>query len=272
MGHTSRFVWHDLNTHDVEGAKRFYGDLFGWSFDASGNEAYHHVNAGAQMIGGIRRKDAVEPGPPSWLGYVLVDDVPDAVERVTAADGRVYMPPTTMPDVGTFAVVADPTGGVVAPWRSARAEANEEACAPPANHTFCWDELLTTDPALAAKFYSAVFGWDEESQESGAQEMGEAGDYALLTRPGVTDPTRGGKPALAAGVVKAPPALPYSFWLPYVRVECVDAAAERAAQLGASVTVPPTDVPNLGRFCSFADPQKTAIGCLSYSDDPAKRP
>ncbi len=259
MSNTCRFVWHDLNTHDVEGAKRFYGELFNWSFEQSGNEPYHHVKAGAQMIGGIRRKEANEPGPPSWLGYVLVEAVPAAVEKATAGGGRVYVPTTTMPDVGTFAVIADPTGGVVAPWRSARPEENKEASVPPANHTFCWDELLTSDPAAATKFYASVFGWVTETQN-----MGEMGDYTLFTRPGVKNPMRDDKPAWAAGLMKAPPMVPYSFWLAYVQVDNADATAERAKKLGANITVPPTDIPTIGRFCAFMDPQNAALAFISF--------
>ena len=80
MGNKSRFVWHDLNTRDVEGAKRFYGELFNWSFEQSENGPYHHVKAGTHMIGGIRQKTPDEPGPPSWLGYVWVENVQATVE------------------------------------------------------------------------------------------------------------------------------------------------------------------------------------------------
>ena len=259
MTNISRFVWHDLSSNDVEAAKRFYGELFGWSFEQSGNEPYAHIRAGEQMIGGIRRKEADEPGPPSWLGYVLVDDVPEAVERMNAGGGTVYVPTTTMPDVGTFAVAADPTGGVVAPWRSARAEENDKASEPAGLHAFCWDELLTTEPAAATGFYTSVFGWDTETQP-----MGELGDYTLFSRPGVPDPMRDGKPAWAGGLMKSPPGVPYSFWLAYVLVKDTDATAERARELGANITVPPTDIPEVGRICTFMDPEGAPLALISY--------
>lgn len=259
MSNISRFVWHDLSTHDVESAKRFYGELFSWTFVQSENDPYLHVKAGEQMIGGIRLKEANEPGPPSWLGYVLVEAVPATVEKATAAGGRVYVPTTTMPDVGTFAVIADPTGGVVAPWKSARPEENEEVGVPPANHTFCWDELLTSDPGAATRFYESAFGWGTETQN-----MGEMGDYTLFTRPGVQDPMRDNAPAWAAGLMKAPPAVPYSFWLAYVQVDDADAAADRAKKLGATINVPPTDIPTIGRFCAFMDPENAALAVISF--------
>ncbi len=238
MQNPSHFVWHDLSTTDVEDSKRFYGELFGWKFESSENDPYHHIVAGDQMIGGLRRKEANEPGPASWLGYVLVDEVAAAVERATAAGGQVYVPATTMDGVGTFAVVADPTGGVIAPWKSARAEENQTKPISPAEHTFCWDELLTKDPEAATGFYGQVFGWGKETQN-----MGEMGDYTLLTRPGIPNPMRPGQDAWAGGLLKAPPQVPYSFWLAYVKVADADDAADRARRLGAKIAVPPPTSP-----------------------------
>lgn len=261
MQNTSRFVWHDLNTTDVEAAKRFYGELFGWSFEDSENNGYCHISSGEEMIGGLRRREEGEHGPPSWLGYVLVDDVPAAVERVGGGGGQVYMPATTMPDVGTFAVVADPSGGVVAPWRSAREGENDECGAMPAVHAFCWDELLSTDPAAAGGFYSRVFGWGVETRD-----MGEAGEYTLFNRPGVPDPMRDEAPAWAAGMMQSPPGVPYSFWLAYVRVEDTDATAKRAESLGATLIAPPMEIEGVGRFCSFMDPQGAALAVITFPD------
>ena len=251
-----RFVWHDLNTKDVDGAKRFYGEIFNWSFEGSANGPYHHIKAGDQMIGGMRQTGPEEQRPPSWLAYVGVDDVAATVEAIKGAGGKVYMPTMTMPNVGTFAVVADPTGGVFAPWKSARpsedAEKEPGATRP---FTFSWDELVTTDPAAATAFYTKVFGWTTQ-----AFEAGPADTYTLLQRPGLTTPS--GQPVYAGGVMKSPPGMPASFWLPYVQVDNTDKLCARAERLGAEVTVPPTDVPGVGRFACWFDPQRAAIGVI----------
>src|SRR5437868_2344088 len=161
-----RFVWHDLNTKDVEGSKRFYGEIFNWKFDAS--DGYVHIKAGDEMIGGMRQMSSNEPQPPSWLGYVGVDDVAATVATITSAGGKVFMPTKKMENVGTFAVTADPTGGVFAPWKSARAGEDVEKNGTAAQFTFCWDELITTDPAAATKFYTQVFGWEAQTMEMGS--------------------------------------------------------------------------------------------------------
>ena len=247
-----RFVWHDLNTKDLGAAKRFYSELFGWKLEG---DDYLHISAGSQMIGGMRQMGPHEPQPPSWLGYVVVDDVAATVGAITGAGGNVYMPVTNMEKVGTFAVTADPTGGVFAPWKSARPGEDSERQGPPAPFTFCWDELMTTDPARAAAFYQKVFGWSPR-----AVDMGGGMTYTLFDRPGMTTPK--GDPMSAGGMMKSPPGVPHSFWLAYVQVDHTDKLCERATKLGAKVTVPPTAIPNVGRFACWLDPQGASIAIL----------
>jgi uncharacterized protein len=253
----SRFVWHDLNVKDVDGAKRFYGEIFQWRFDSSDNGPYLHIKAGEHMIGGVREMGADEHAPPHWLGYINVEDVAATVAKISEAGGQIYMPTTTMEKVGTFAVAADPSGGVFAPWKSARPAEDVEPTGNPGPFTFCWDELLTTNPDAAAKFYPAVFGWTAEKTD-----MGPAGTYTRFNRPGTTNEK--GEPKGAGGMMKAPEMVPHSFWLPYIVVDNPDSISERAQRLGATVTVPPTDIPNIGRFSCWMDPQNAAIAVISF--------
>jgi predicted enzyme related to lactoylglutathione lyase len=252
-----RFVWHDFNTNDLEGAKRFYGEMFNWSFEKSDSE-YAHISASGEMIGGMRKQGANERQPPSWLGYVLVDDVAATVAAIEKQRGRVYMPTTVMDKVGTFAVTADPTGGVFAPWRSARPDENkaDTVAAKPKLGTFCWDELVTTDPDQAGKFYASVFGWNPHKVD-----MGAGASYTLFHRPGTKGPD--GQPIGAGGMMKSPAGVQHSFWLPYVAVDHVDRASDKAQRLGATVMVPPTDIPNIGRFACWSDPQRASIAVIA---------
>jgi uncharacterized protein len=251
-----RFVWHDLNTKDIAGSKRFYGEIFNWKFDASDNGPYVHIKAGEQMIGGMRQMSPQEPYPTNWMGYIGVDDVAATVTKITGAGGKVFMPTTTMDNVGTFAVTADPSGGVFSPWKSARPGEDVERQGPPALYTFAWDELVSTDPDAAAKFYASVFGWSPRSVD-----MGPGGTYTLLDRPGMKNPK--GDPLSAGGIMKTPPGVPQSFWLAYVLVDDTDAISTRAERLGAKVMVPPTDIPNVGRFACWMDPQQASIAVLA---------
>jgi predicted enzyme related to lactoylglutathione lyase len=256
MSAKSRFVWHDLNTKDAEASKRFYGELFQWTFEKSDNGPYLHIKAGAQMIGGIRQMDANEPMPTSWLGYVGVDDVAATVASVSKSGGKVHMPTQTLSDVGTFAVVADPTGGVFAPWKSARPEEDREPSGNPAVHTFCWDELLTRDVEAAGRFYTAVFGWGVEKMD-----IGPMGTYTLFKRIGIKDAQ--GADKNAGGMMQSPPDAPHPpFWLSYVSVADVNATVDRAKRLGGALLAGPIPVPNVGTFAVLQDAQKAAFAVL----------
>jgi len=250
------FVWHDLNTTDSAAAQRFYGELFNWKFDAS-DKAYAHIKAGDQMIGGIRTMSADEKTPPSWLGYIGVDDVAATVDKMTKAGGKVYMPTTTMPDVGTFAVVADPSGAVMAPWKSSRPGEDVEPAGQPALYTFCWDELASTNIEAASAFYTATLCWTVQKVE-----MGPGMTYTLFKRPGVPDPMVPGSDKNAGGGMASPPGVPHSYWLAYVAVPKADDTVAKAKRLGAQVMVEPMDIPNVGRFAVLADPQHAAIAIL----------
>jgi predicted enzyme related to lactoylglutathione lyase len=52
--------------------------------------------------------------------------------------------------------------------------------------------------------------------------------------------------------------------LPYFGVASVDVAAEKAASLGATTYVPPTDIPGTGRFAVFADPQGATFAIVKF--------
>lgn len=108
---------------------------------------------------------------------------------------------------------------------------------------FVWYELMTTDAAAAAAFYTKVVGW--KAVDSGMTGM----NYTLL-QTGET--TIGGLMALdaAACAAGARPA-----WGGYVGVADVDAAAAQLKAAGGRVHFGPEDIPGVGRFAAVADPQ-----------------
>ena len=257
MGGTSRFVWHDFYAADLAAAKRFYGELFGWSFKP-GDHGYEHIAAGGREIGGMMKLEPQMGAPPHWIGYVSVEDVGRAVAAVTQAGGQKYHQ-EDIPNVGQFAVCADPQGAVFSPFHSTRQHAgNTEANERPAPWTFCWDELLTADPEAAVRFYTSVFGWGTEHMD-----MPDFGRYTLFKRTGVKDEM--GADKNAGGVMKLPPGVPRSFWLTYVAVENADATVDKAKKLGATPTTPPMDIPHVGRFATLIDPQRAPFAVLAPS-------
>ena len=113
--------WHECMTRDGAAAKSFYTALFGWTTSEmpmgdSGNYTMFHPGQGQEALGGFMEMDGpqFEGVPPHWLTYFAVDDVDVAAAKVTELGGTVVVPPTAIPNVGQFAVIADPTGAVIA--------------------------------------------------------------------------------------------------------------------------------------------------------------
>lgn len=240
-----KFVWFEHLSADPATAQRFYDALFGWRSEevSMGDAAYPMIHAGEQGIGGYRQ---IEPDVPSlWMGYISVSDVDAAHAAAVTAGARSLLPPTEFGPAGRGAAVADPTGAVVSMWQG-HDDDPADVDPPPAGH-WCWAELWTLDEAAALAFYERVFGYTRE-----AMNMGEQGTYYLLKAGG----------ASRAGVFRTTdPAMP-TMWLPYVAVDDCDASAEKARALGATVTMPPTDIPNIGRFAVLIDPLGATVAVL----------
>ena len=112
------FSWNELMTSDLEGAKDFYGKLFGWTYDQTEMESgctYAVAKLGDAMVGGLFVKPPTVPEnvPPSWGAYVTVDNVNNMAERVKELGGTIIFPLTDIPEVGRFCVTMDPQGAVI---------------------------------------------------------------------------------------------------------------------------------------------------------------
>ena len=109
------FSWAELATTDVEGAKRFYTGLLGWTTEQAPVEgvSYTLAKAGEERVAGIM--STVCGGgtvPPHWGIYITVDDVDATAAKADELGGKVLMPPTDIPNVGRFAALMDPQGVV----------------------------------------------------------------------------------------------------------------------------------------------------------------
>jgi len=114
-GEHGAFMWADLITPDKDRAKDFYGGLFGWTWQETGEEFgnYTIVSNGEEQIGGFMNPMQPET-PPNWMIYFAVDDAQATFDAATKAGAQTMVPPTPIPTVGTFAVLADPQGAVFA--------------------------------------------------------------------------------------------------------------------------------------------------------------
>ena len=243
---TGKFVWFEYVTTDTHKAKGFFGELFGWTTqEVSIPElgAYSMIASGERTIGGFLPTPKCAPEQSHWLTPLGVASAKDTAAQVKKLGGKVLQEATKVGGFGTMAIVSDPHGGVLALWQPAKVE---DQPAPTAN-TFCWNELASSDPKASVAFYSAIGGFSEK-----AMDMGPMGTYHVLES--------GGQPR--AGIMaKSMPQQPHA-WLPYVQDANTDKTAEKAKKLGGTVIVPPTDIPNVGRFSIIADTQGAPIGVL----------
>jgi predicted enzyme related to lactoylglutathione lyase len=109
--------WNELLSRDVEAARTFYQQVFGWEYDAQdmGPTGTYHVIRGGRH-GGLGGLMSMPPGVPDeapnhWLVYFTITDIDATVSAVTELAGQVGQEPFQAPGVGTIAVIHDSTGG-----------------------------------------------------------------------------------------------------------------------------------------------------------------
>jgi predicted enzyme related to lactoylglutathione lyase len=240
-GTRGRFVWHELMTPDPVAAEAFYKEVVGWPTTKMDGFDYTFWWAGDKMVGGLMQtvpEAAAMGATPSWLAYIEVPDADASVAQIEQLGGKVLVPAKTMEQAGRFAVVEDPQGATFAVITSATPLQPETD---PALHEFSWHELTTTDLPAAINFYEQVFGWEKKSEF----DMGDMGVYHMFGRDRFT----------YGGMMKQQHDGPGSYWLHYAFVDSADAAAERAQKAGATLMVPPMEVPGGDRIAVLKDPQ-----------------
>lgn len=231
------FVWREIHIRDGEAARAFYGALFGWTFEKGPfpEMPYYMINGPTGTMGGMMQIGADEPMPTVWMTYISVANVDEAADRAKAAGGSLLVPPTDIPHVGRFALMADPAGAVSGIlWQSNGDGPRGDR---PPTGAFCWETINSTNVDAAKAFYPQVVGWTL---------------------------TEGGMPVFAAGETQvcdleaAPPGMPSNF-LSHVVVEDLEASRAKMESLGGRSLMPRVDIPNIGSICVFADPQGAVL-------------
>jgi predicted enzyme related to lactoylglutathione lyase len=105
-------------------------------------------------------------------------------------------------------------------------------------------ELMSTDTDKAKAFYGKLFDWELEDMPM------PAGAYTMIK---VGFGTGGG--IMHNPIPDAP-----SSWVPYVAVDDVQAATEKAKELGAKLMKEITEIPNRGSFSIISDPTGSMLG------------
>lgn len=182
--------------------------------------------------------------PPHWLPHITVTNLDETTRRATQNGATVIREPFDAMDAGRLSIIHDPTGAVVAMW-----QANKHVGAQVINEpgAMCGNELSTSDVDAAGKFYRATFGWTADQMD-----MGPGRSYTIFK---AGDVRVGGMTALQMKSV--PP-----HWLTYFAVADCDGTAKTVTELGGQVLVPPTDIPDVGRFAVSRDGQGAAFAFI----------
>ena len=232
--------WVDLMTSDVDRARDFYSQLFGWTSDEPSEEFggyFMFTKDGVPVAGGMPTMP--DAGADNvWSIYLSTDDATKSVEVATAKGAQVIAPLMAVADLGTMAALLDPTGAAIGMWQ------------PNTFHGFGilgepatpgWFELLTRDHQGAVEFYRAVFGWDTRA-------MSDTDEFRYTTaNDGDT---------MLAGVMDASAFLPEGMpnhWSVYFAVADTDATIAKLTELGGSIDQPAEDTP-YGRIAAVSDP------------------
>jgi uncharacterized protein len=247
MSDHGRFIWYELITPDMAGAKRFYGDVIGWTAQdmppMPGAEPYAILQVDGNGVAGMmNRGEAMKAMPPNWTGYICVDDCDAAAAKVTSLGGSVMNPPMDIPGIGRFAIVADPAGAMFAIMKPIPPEGGRPAPDAGAIGQCAWHELMGADPdAGGFDFYAQMFGWTK----SDTMAMGEMGTYQMFTN----------QDGQVGALMRKPADVPMACWGFYFRVPDIDAAVAKIKAGGGQVLMGPQDVPGDDRVVNAADPQ-----------------
>lgn len=254
LNETHAFCWTELMVPNVSAAKTFYESLLGWSYTdvpmATGG-TYTIVKLKEMEIAGIFPlcEDMKAKGArPHFSNYVKTEDVDQTVKKATTLGAQVLIEPFDIPGgVGRMAGVIDPTGAMLSLWQPGNHK-GYGAFQSKAHGAPDWFELATTNVEVAGKFYCDLFDWTPEAWQMPTMTytcFKQAGDFVA----GMLQITKewGDVP---------------SHWMTYFHVDHCDQSAALAKDLGATLCVPPTDIPEVGRFSVITDPQGATFSII----------
>ena len=246
------FFWYELMTSDHVAAETFYSKVVGWTlspFPATGHP-YTVIEAGGRGVGGmmpIPPEAAASGLKPCWVGYIHVTDIDTAAAGVKAHGGSVHHGPDHIPQVGRFAVCADPQGAM---FNMLQPETQGDLPPVPFGTpgSIDWHELHSSDWKAGLAFYEAQFGWSG----TGSMDMGPMGPYQFFAMEPVESEAPCG---VTAGGMMTDPHAPRPYWEFYFHVDDIDAATERVRAAGGMILFGPQEVPGGNWVINGQDPQ-----------------
>ncbi|ARP73606.1 VOC family protein [Streptomyces pluripotens] len=249
--------WADAMFSDVEGAKKFYGEVLGWTFGESSSEYGNYTQAyvDGKAVAAVVPPMPGQEGQSQWCLYFASPDAAATAAKIRDNGGEVLMEPMQVGEFGTMCLAREPSGAVFGVWQAGSHEGFEVTATPGA---YCWAEVFTREPGKADGFLSAVFPYrmKEIEDESVDFRMFDVGDNTVLGRMRMTD--------------DFPPEVP-SYVNVYFTVDDCDAAVARAAKLGGVLRFGPMSSP-FGRFAALSDPQGANFSVIDITTTEGEMP
>ena len=248
-----RIIWHDYFSNSAGAARRFYGELLGWTYHEehatkfvwTGGEAdYPLIMADGQAHGGFvnPRKTVTS----HWRAYVAVDHMDQAAEKAANLGATITDTPFDVSGVGRVAVIQDRQGAVICLLKRAYD-------IPAPTGAFVRDDLFTYDTTDAMAFYGFLFGWKPR------KTMDETGHPYTMFYQADDAVAAGAEPFRNADHENA-------YWMPYLATQNIDAAFDRAVSLGAKVNDSIHAVSGRGLVVRLIDPFGAPFGLQEQID------
>lgn len=233
-------IWIDLFSSDTDRAIAFYGELFGWTAELQGPDfgGYINFSLDGQLVAGCMHNDGSAGTPDAWSIYLQTSDAAATADSAAAHGGSVHVPAMAVGDLGSMALLADPSNAAIGAWQPGTHAGFGVMVEPGAPS---WFELHTPVYADTVAFYRDVFGWD-------ARTMSDSPEFRYTTL------LEG--PSMAAGIMDNSMwvnADTRGEWSVYLQVADCDASLATAVAAGATVVHDPETTP-YGRIAALADP------------------
>lgn len=226
------FCWFNMLTPDPPKARAFFAELLGWTYVETG--LGHTARVNGHDVGAMF--DLASPqtpkGTPPLIGLLArVASADAAAEKVRSLGGQARQP-FDLGGAGRLCVCHDPNGAEFDLLESTSLLGTDVDSHAPGAPT--WFETITTDLDRAAQFYSALFGWQVESVESGGATF-KLDDRQVASAKPRTDDAR-------------------PHWATHFAVKDADEIARKARQLSAELFAPVTGGKGI-RFAGIRSPQ-----------------
>ena len=251
--------WAEAVAPDIDAAKRFYGNVLGWTFidTEPGFGSYVMCLKNDKTVAALTPPMSAVGGPPVWNTYLKTSDANTTAQRAEPAGGKLLMGTVELPNLGRKLLGLDPGGAAFGAWEPGNMTGAQLYAEPGA---ITWAEVNTRDPSAVDAFYRSLFGveavaWrdipEQYPVDAPAEQIGM--DYVVYTGA-AGEPMLCGRMTMTADFGDVPP-----HWMIYFNVDSADHAAERVTASGGLVAVPPFDTP-FGRITVVADPNGAVLG------------